>query len=279
MGFFQSAINQVGRDLGRVASNAIFKNKHSIPIRHVKNNTSNRTSPSTTRKIQHQGKLTDVKSEFEKSLNFTLGYRPPTLISKIAGAYAILKNEALAFVEDGYLDEEESELLFNMLRQFNAKIADIDDVLGFTVDEDDKVFDQLKKIVEAMQSTFVDVLKISEKACVQRAKIYKEKAQEVEPLTFGRYFGLHLIWMGKYARGGEKNTGQAVLANILDIITCTFLITRFVLAVKALVSFKDDAKKREDLKIAYEEAASSELERAETYEIIINKNKSSNPDS
>ncbi|QTY27052.1 hypothetical protein [Flavobacterium sp. CS20] len=44
MGFLQSAINQVGRDLGRVASNAIFKDRHAIPIRRA---------PSYQQKQQH----------------------------------------------------------------------------------------------------------------------------------------------------------------------------------------------------------------------------------
>ncbi|GAA5221566.1 hypothetical protein [Membranihabitans marinus] len=35
MSFLQSAINQVGRDLGKVTSNIIFKDAHSTPIRSV----------------------------------------------------------------------------------------------------------------------------------------------------------------------------------------------------------------------------------------------------
>lgn len=31
-GFFRSAVNQVGRDTGKVVSNKVYKNKHSTPI-------------------------------------------------------------------------------------------------------------------------------------------------------------------------------------------------------------------------------------------------------
>lgn len=42
-GFIRSAINQVGRDGGRVISNTIYKDSHSIPIRNVKNTESIRS--------------------------------------------------------------------------------------------------------------------------------------------------------------------------------------------------------------------------------------------
>ncbi|MCD7714305.1 MAG: hypothetical protein LUI08_05210 [Prevotella sp.] len=34
-GFVRSAVNQVGRDSGRVVSNSIYGDKHAIPVRHV----------------------------------------------------------------------------------------------------------------------------------------------------------------------------------------------------------------------------------------------------
>ncbi|UJP63681.1 hypothetical protein [Mongoliitalea daihaiensis] len=37
-GFIRSAVNQVGRDGGRVVSNKVYKDNHSIPIRNVNNN-------------------------------------------------------------------------------------------------------------------------------------------------------------------------------------------------------------------------------------------------
>ncbi len=34
-GFIRSAVNQVGRDSGRVVSNSVFGDKHAVPVRHV----------------------------------------------------------------------------------------------------------------------------------------------------------------------------------------------------------------------------------------------------
>lgn len=37
-GFVRSAVNQVGRDAGRVVSNGVYGNRHSIPVRNVSGN-------------------------------------------------------------------------------------------------------------------------------------------------------------------------------------------------------------------------------------------------
>ena len=155
MGFLQSAINQVGRDMGRVVSNAVFKDRHAIPIRRAKsyNQSSSKPRPQTARPIK------EVKSEFETAISFKTGYTPTTLISKLGGVFVVIKNEARAFIDDGYLDVEESQQLFQMMIDFNCKCSDVEDVIGFTEDENSKANRELDKILFTTQDLFKEVLK------------------------------------------------------------------------------------------------------------------------
>jgi len=190
MGFLRSAINQVGRDMGRVVSNQVFKDAHSIPIRRARSRSSSDRWPQTQRRA---APIREVKTEFDKSISFKTGYRPSTLISKLGGAFTVIKNEAKAFVEDGYLDTQESDQLFTMLKQFNDKISDVEDLLSFSLDESAKEYKQLEKIVIATKEVFHEVLAVSIKACEARADEMDAMAKEPQTISQGRYVGLHLI--------------------------------------------------------------------------------------
>ena len=54
-GFVRSAVNQVGRDAGRVVSNNIYGDAHSIPHRNVSGGGAGRVS--SVGKIEDEGKL------------------------------------------------------------------------------------------------------------------------------------------------------------------------------------------------------------------------------
>jgi hypothetical protein len=266
MGFLQSAINQVGRDMGRVVRNTIFKDRHAIPIRRARsyhNQGSQARAKPQQRKAQP---IQEVQKEFEKAIDFKTGYRPTTLISKLGGAFIVIKNEARAFIDDGYLDVEESQQLFEMMKAFNHKCSDVEDVIGFTEDENSKAYKQLENIHGTTQKMFHEVLKTSVRACQDRAEAYEKALEELKPpLNFGRFLGLYLLWFPKYAKGGEKRTGRAVLANILDIITLTFVFTRLGLFIMAIVDHGEEKKKYKHLKQAYRDAAEQERERAKVY--------------
>lgn len=272
MGFLQSAINQVGRDMGRVVSNTVFKDRHSIPIRRAKSYSST-TSASKERFFHRKAQpIDEVKDEFEKAINFKTGFKPTTLISKLGGAFVVIKNEAKAFVNDGYLDVNESQQLFEMMKQFNDKCGDVEDVIGFTEEEDAKVYKQLESITKTTKEVFVEVLEISAKACKDRAVDYENEAQTLTPSSFGRFVGLHLIWMPKYAKGGEKKVNKAIIANVLDVITLTFPFTRSILLIAGAVSYPSEVKKTNRAKRNYKLLAEQERERANTYEEVIRSN-------
>lgn len=271
MGFLQSAINQVGRDMGRVVSNAVFKDRHSIPIRRARSYQDEHTNSNYRSSATKKMPIKQLQSDFDKAISFKTGYKPETLISKLGGVFVVIKNEARAFIEDGYLDIDESQQLLNMIRQFNNKCADIEDVIGFTVDEDSKVYKQLDNIHQTTISIYKEVLKISAEACLRRAEDFESSNKTISTISIGRFVGLHLLWMPKYAKGGDKSISKAVIANILDIITLTFPITRFILLVIGLASYSGETNKIKEIKQGYLDLAQQERKRAETYQKYIEK--------
>jgi hypothetical protein len=266
MGFLQSAINQVGRDMGRVVSNTVFKDRHSIPIRRARtyqNEHSNGSyRPSTSKSLP----IKQAQNEFDKAISFKTGYKPETLISKLGGAFVVIKNEARAFIKDGYLDINESQQLISMIQQFNNKCSDIEDVIGFTEDKDSKVYKQLENIHKTTISIYKEVLTISAEACLKRADHYERTSKTITAMPFGRFVGLHLVWMPRYAKGGDKSVTKAVFANILDIITLTFPVTRFILLIAGVASYYGAIQKAKDIKQGYLDMAEQERKRADTYQ-------------
>ena len=91
MSFLKSAINQVGRDMGKVVSNQVFKDSHSTPYRRVGQNST---------RLTRTPRNTNLKSDFDKAMDFQTGHRPSTLIAKISGVYTVIKNEANGYVSE-----------------------------------------------------------------------------------------------------------------------------------------------------------------------------------
>lgn len=261
MSFLKSAINQVGRDMGKVVSNQVFKDSHSTPYRRVSQNSSNskRSSSSSSSRIRN------TKTEFEKAIDFQTGFRPNTLITKISGAYTVIKNEAKEYISDGYLDTTEASSLFEMMNRFNDKVEDICDVLEIDEKTNEKEINQLSKIVEKTNELFKKTLEVSANGCKERQSEHRKEAENIEKPSFLNYVGLHLVWLGKYARGGEKSILNMVVANIADLITFTFPITRIYLLLKGIFTFPNESKRIKTLKNAHLRLAELEGERAENY--------------
>lgn len=257
MSFLKSAINQVGRDMGKVVSNEIFKDKHSTPYRRVGGNNSNSHRSSS--------RVRSIKTEFDKAIDFQTGFKPTTLINKISGVYTVIKNEANEYIADGYLDPTESSNLFEMMKRFNSKVEDICDVLDLDESGNEKEINQLNQILGKTNKLFKNTLEISAKGCKEKQVEHREKAETIEKVSFTKYLGLHIVWFGKYARGGEKSILNMVVANIADILTFTFMITRPYLLLKGVFTFSQQSKKIKTLKNAHIELAEIEGKRAESY--------------
>ena len=257
MSFLKSVINQVGRDMGKVVSNQIFKDSHSTPYRRVSQNNSNSE--------RSYSRINKTKTEFEKAISFQTGFKPNTLITKISGAYSVIKNESKEYISDGYLDSNEASNLFEMMNRFNDKVEDICDILEIDEMGNEKEMNQLSKIVEKTNQLFKSTLEISANGCKERQFEHREKAKNIEIPSFLNYVGLHLIWFGKYARGGEKSILNMVIANIADLITFSFPITRTYLLCKGIFTFTKESKRVKSLKNAHITLAELEGQRAESY--------------
>jgi len=264
MSFLKSAVNQVGRDMGKVVSNQIFKDSHSTPYRKVgvsKVHLSNSRSSNSN---------VIAFDDFDKAMNFPTSHRPDTLISKTAGVYTVIKNLSNSYISDGYLDVDESDSLFNMMSRFNNKIADVCDVLELDEEKNEKQLDQLEKIVKKTQELFNEVLEVSAEGCELAAKNNLSNISEGVEMTKTNYILLHVMWCGKYARG-ERNLSifLAVLANLLDLIFFTFFITRPYLLFKGFHSYSEKSRKTNKLNTLSSEMCELELQRAKTYRSMI----------
>jgi hypothetical protein len=257
MSFLKSAINQVGRDLGKVVSNQIFKDSHSSPYRRVgvQNNSVKR--------------LKTVKTEFDKAIGFQTGFKPNTLITKLTGAYSVIKNEARDFVSDGYLDTTESSSLFDMMSLFNQKAEDICDILEINEGENSKELESLTKIVEKTNEMFKKTLTASALGCKKREEEHRVEAENMESANFLKYVGLHFLWMGKYARGEQELVPwKAILANIADVLIFVFPITRLWLLLKGVFTFPSERSRLKGLKEKHIRLAELENKRAKAYSNI-----------
>ncbi len=255
MSFLKSAINQVGRDMGRVVSNQVFKDSHSTPYR--------RTGNSSSGQIQTTQRRANFKSEFDKAIDFQTGHRPSTLIAKISGVYTVLKNEANYYISDGYLDTEESDSLFTMMERFNQKVDDVCDVLEIDEESNKKEIDQLTKIVEKTNELFKQTLIVSAEGCENRKIELRQESEQIENLSFFKFVGLNTIWMGKYAKTGEKNWIATILANLFSLLLFPFV--HICMAIYGALTYSGENAKRKKLKNAYERMAELEGKRAETY--------------
>jgi hypothetical protein len=258
MSFLKSAINQVGRDMGKVVSNQVFKDNHSTPYRRVSQNNSRSNS-------KPRSNIRNVKSEFDKAIEFQTGFKPNTLITKISGAYTVIKNEAKEYISDGYLDTTEASSLFEMMNRFNDKVEDVCDILEIDEERNEKEINQLSKIVEKTNALFKNTLELSARGCKERQSEHKIEAENIEKPSFLNYVGLHFIWLGKYARGGEKSILNMVVANIADLLTFTFPVTRTYLLLKGIFTFPNENKRVKTLKNAHIKLAELEGQRAANY--------------
>lgn len=255
MSFLKSAINQVGRDMGKVASNQIFGNAHSTPYRGV------RQSVST-----QQPSRRNSKSNFEKAIGFPTSHRPNTLINKLLGVFTEMKSEVRIYISDGYLDVDESDKLFRMFGAVNEKIVDVYEVLEIDESGNHKEIDQLTKIANKTANLFCETLKTSVQGCKDQSLVMERKADSVSDVSFGKYVGLCTIWMRNYAETGTKNLGSTIIANILSFFM--FPIAHVIAALIGLATYSGVKNKREKLRDSYLKMADIELRRARVYSEI-----------
>lgn len=149
MSFLKSAINQVGRDFGKVISNQIFKDAHSTPIRMAGGNAS--SNPTNKR---------PSKTSVEKSLEFPLTFKVETLVNKLIAAHIEVKNEVQLLIADNQLSKEELNKALNLLNAFNNKAGDIADIIEFDFEKNSEEATKLKKVCIVNIEMFIEAIQV-----------------------------------------------------------------------------------------------------------------------
>ena len=199
----KSAVNQVGRDFGKVVSNQIFQDSHSTPYR--------RTGTSSITKTSRRIK----KTEFEKAMNFQLGHRPSTLINRLSGVYTVLKNEIDDAMSDNYLTSREFQTILNQLVAYNRKMEDVADILELNVEKNSEQIKQVNLLNKNIQTRFIDALKVGKSSSEQLSEEYYAESQSIEKPNLLKHLALSTIWMGKYSKTGKLRLVSTLIMNAI----------------------------------------------------------------
>ena len=222
MAFAKAVVRQVGRDLGKVISNQLFKDRHSTPYRRVGNRVQNQVSvqTNTTQKFSQTAVEPEelTSAAFNKAIGFSTTYTAPTMVRKLTGVYEVIKNEIFKASRDGYLDSEEAKLIFNMEQEFHHKAEIITDLLELDEDENQKHLERLEKVVRLTSGLFHETLDLAIKGAQIEKEYYHEQQKLIQPIEFKRYIYLHFLLMGNYAKTGEKQLTKTIFANVASFI-------------------------------------------------------------
>jgi hypothetical protein len=220
MSFANAVIRQVGRDLGKVISNQLFKDSHSTPYRRVGNR--RRTQNKQTTQVATQPKQTQTEeltsAAFDKAIGFATTYTAPTMVRKLMGVYEVINNEIFKAKRDGFIDSEEAKLIFTMEQEFHHKAEIIADLLELDETENEKHIEKLEKVVRLTSGLFHETLNLAIKGAEIEKQHYLKKQNEIQPIQFGNYIGLHFILMGTYAKTGKKQLWKTIVGNIVSLI-------------------------------------------------------------
>ena len=253
--FLNSVIRQLGRDTGKVLSNAVFKDAHSTPIRMARGGGSNQV-------VSRETRTKARKTEFEKALIFDRSANPKTLTRKIQALSVILDEELSGFMDDDYLSAQEANAAFKMLNDFSSKAESVAKQLQIDEEGNTSEISQLEKIVKQTYEDFHKVLRMAADGC-EKIIPKMESNYEKKRFKFFRWVILNTFYMRNYAKTGEKNIMKTVLANIL-LIGSQPLMMLFGL-ITAPIEWNN---RREESKL-YKAAVKQEQERAKTYREII----------
>ncbi|MCH8534646.1 MAG: hypothetical protein LAT51_06215 [Flavobacteriaceae bacterium] len=258
MSFTKAVVRQVGRDLGKVVSNKVFGDRHSTPYRRVGSNASSgsrqqrqqqRQQPSqqaqqqvSSRQEVQEQKITS--NEFDKAIGFATTFTAPTMVRKLAGVYEVMKNEIHKAKQDGYLDTDESTMVFKMESEFMHKAEIITDLLELEEEKNKSHLEKLQKIVELTQRLIKEAIELSLKGAKIQKQYYENQKDQYHAPDFKRYAGFGTIWMLNYARTGEKNLLNTIVANAISLFAVVaepaFLVIYLVSFFIAVGKFSKD---------------------------------------
>ncbi|GGE08710.1 hypothetical protein [Psychroflexus salis] len=250
MAFAKAVIRQVGRDLGKVISNQIFKDRHSTPYRRVgrQNRVSAQQATPTHTQVK-ETKLEELTSKaFDQALGFSTTYTAPTLVRKLMGVYEVIKNEIFKAKRDGFIDSDEARLIFNMEQEFHHKAEVINDLLELNEEENEKQLEKLEKVVRLTSGLFHETLDLAIEGAEIEKQHYTQEQQKIQPINFVNYIFLHSILMGTYAKTGKKQLWKTIFGNIFSLILLMIIyipLLNIIGFIQGLVSYSSEKSKRD----------------------------------
>lgn len=262
MSFTKSVVRQVGRDLGKVVSNKVFGDRHSTPYRRVGNNSTSRRRQQRSQPAQQQQPQVSqsaqeqqiTSTDFDRAIGFATTFTAPTMVRKLAGVYEVMKTEIYKAKQDGYLDNDESTMVFKMESEFMHKAEIITDLLELEEESNQSHLEKLQKIVELTQRLIKETIELSLKGANIQKQYYENQKENYHSPDFKRYAGFGTIWMLNYARTGEKNLLNTIVANAISVFAISvepvFLLIygiSFLIAVSKFTKDKSTNKQMLEL--------------------------------
>ncbi len=188
--FISSAVRQVGRDLGKVVSNQVFKDAHSTPIRHV-----NRLSSAPMPVVGTKTSDLRRKTDFEKSMNFKLTFTPPTLINKLVGAFMEFKKESDTLLDDEYLSFSEASYFISMLNDFSNKTAEVAEVVEMHPKTKDEDLAYLNRIANDLKRHIIKVAEMAIEGSMTESNRLEHRLSKID---IQKTASRNLIWAGLF---------------------------------------------------------------------------------
>lgn len=282
MSFTKAVVRQVGRDLGKVISNQVFKDAHSTPYRRVGQQSRSRQQTRQRQAVQQapvqmqatvpQQANSITSKEFDRALNFATTFTPQTMVRKMAGVYEVIKTEIYKAAQDGYLDTEEAKMVFEMESQFQRKAEIITDLLELDEEANKKPLEDLANLIQLTQQLFHRTLKLAIKGAEVQYEYYMAQAESVQPIDKARFIWLHAAWMGHYARTGQKRLANTIVANLFSFLALVYVTPYFPLnligLVNGFIQYSSEKNKRTHFKTKMLEEAELEKKRKALFEQV-----------
>ncbi len=282
MSFTKAVVRQVGRDLGKVISNKVFKDAHSTPYRRVGQQTTRARQQTTSRQAVQQAPVqtqaaipqqrnTITSRDFDRALNFTTTFTAQTMVRKLAGVYEVIKTEIYKAAQDGYLDTEEARMIFQMESEFQHKAEIITDLLELDEEANKKPLQDLEKTIQLTQNLFYKTLDLAIKGADVQYEYYKTQADSVQEIDKSRFIWLHAIWMGHYAKTGQKRLANTIVANLFSTLVIYWFYVptiNIIGLINGVIQYSSEKSKRQAFKNKMLQEATLEVQRKTLFEQI-----------
>jgi hypothetical protein len=265
MGFLKSAINQVGRDLGKVVSNQIFQDSHSTPYRRVGGKRDNK----------------DKKTDFEAALDFQMSHRPSTLVRKLSGVYSLIKNEIESAIKDDYLSSQELQSLLTNMSKYNKKMLDVAEILELNETKNEQEIVQVQNLNQNLKEKFYDCLDIAQVSSLNLRDQYLKKSSTILSPNLPLHMILTMFWMNNYSLSGRLYlmstifmnlvTGAIIYYGIINGDVYTRILVIYVGRILyGFLTFPKLKSKFENLESMYKSSASKEEKKVEIINDLLN---------